>query len=577
MQVIQGDSYYKPPEKSKLPVFKNFFSGLVIEPVNISRGLGHRPVMSGAVLALGIFNGLVVVHPFDGGKSNHGQRGRPHQEQIQIIAKRAFAIPIPLGLRSRGLVVPLETGRSLECVHANRSYCLDCCHEGLPPRFFVYTINPVIQMRLFSVPPILTKTWMHEEWPVAIFSLSRVLIHDSIITVVNEPSETMPLSPLPPIKPVIAPRPPRFGTLTTKPEVREKLARAKEKAPWFIYRPFVRLSAFIGTHPRLIQKYFARPRRNYLSPAYFKCVEPREFVTFSSVDGKRLQGYWLPESTGKSTKTVILGHGYTADWRTMAGLAIPMREAGFNVFLFDYRGHGKSSGNRTTFGLDEGKDLAGAVDFVKQEFSGKAQSLFYYGQSMGGATVMLTPMALTPRQLQTMTDKLDAIVSDAPYASAGHFLVGKPSDKPKRVPIYRFVTKLWRLLGPIKKHIQTQALKGLRVDDKKWLKLSHHLHDMRPGAVMADSPLADKPFMLIHGDADTTTPYEAGLENYRALGGESRKNIEFVTLKGVDHCGLDWKPFDNSPAFTSCVRGNQQAFAQRIIDFFNAHLNEGQP
>jgi fermentation-respiration switch protein FrsA (DUF1100 family) len=115
-----------------------------------------------------------------------------------------------------------------------------------------------------------------------------------------------------------------------------------------------------------------------------------EPVTFTSRDGTRLSGWFLPANdatTGatdarKAKGTVIHFHGnaqnMTAHWEFAGWL--PAR--GFNVFVFDYRGYGASEGRPTQRGLFE--DSQAALDYVRTRPDVDVTRLLVFGQSLGG-------------------------------------------------------------------------------------------------------------------------------------------------------------------------------------------------
>ncbi len=91
-----------------------------------------------------------------------------------------------------------------------------------------------------------------------------------------------------------------------------------------------------------------------------------EDVSFPSRDDRiTLRGWWIG---GAGQQTVILVHGIDSirddrDKRYLP-LARDLAHAGYNVLLFDLRGHGTSDFARFTLGVNEPRDVLGAVDFA---------------------------------------------------------------------------------------------------------------------------------------------------------------------------------------------------------------------
>ena len=83
----------------------------------------------------------------------------------------------------------------------------------------------------------------------------------------------------------------------------------------------------------------------------------------SRVDGVLLKGWWISrEGCGP---TVVMVHGITGN-RTNGnslGLAARLHELGYNVLLFDQRGHGESEGERSTGVCSSSETWAGRLTF----------------------------------------------------------------------------------------------------------------------------------------------------------------------------------------------------------------------
>lgn len=115
-----------------------------------------------------------------------------------------------------------------------------------------------------------------------------------------------------------------------------------------------------------------------------------EPVTFSSDDGTRLSGWFIPASgtvdPRQAKGTVIHFHGnaqnMSAHWSFIAWL--PQR--GFNVFVFDYRGYGQSDGSPEPRGVFQ--DSNAALDYVRQRPDVDPTRLLVLGQSLGGTNAI---------------------------------------------------------------------------------------------------------------------------------------------------------------------------------------------
>ncbi len=74
-----------------------------------------------------------------------------------------------------------------------------------------------------------------------------------------------------------------------------------------------------------------------------------------TADEITLRGWYFP--TREHRRLVVCVHGMTEDWTAMAGLGHDLRRLGYDVLLFDLRGHGSSDPARLTMGRRETADL----------------------------------------------------------------------------------------------------------------------------------------------------------------------------------------------------------------------------
>ncbi len=87
-----------------------------------------------------------------------------------------------------------------------------------------------------------------------------------------------------------------------------------------------------------------------------------QHVEFSSTDGIHLVGWWIPATTGDGDKTVLLCHGLAGGKAAPLELATRLLDGGFNVLTFDFRDHGESGGEFTSFGDLEKRDVLARCD-----------------------------------------------------------------------------------------------------------------------------------------------------------------------------------------------------------------------
>jgi len=99
-------------------------------------------------------------------------------------------------------------------------------------------------------------------------------------------------------------------------------------------------------------------------------------VTFLTEDGIELNGNVF----GQGKKWVVLSHMYPTDQTSWFDFAQDLEQEGYVALTFDFRGYGKSKGEKEDIpNID--KDLKAAISFVRQY---DYEKLFLVGASMGG-------------------------------------------------------------------------------------------------------------------------------------------------------------------------------------------------
>ncbi len=154
-----------------------------------------------------------------------------------------------------------------------------------------------------------------------------------------------------------------------------------------------------------------------------------EEITFFSSDNKKLSGWLIysPQARG----TIICCHGYPAnksDILPVVSFLYPQ----FNLFLFDFRGHGDSQGKLVSFGFRENRDILGAINYIKNNPKINRLPIGIWGYSLGGA-VAIKACSQDKEKTLSLTKEVKALVTDSAYA-----------DFPE------MITQYYGNLGPLK-------------------------------------------------------------------------------------------------------------------------------
>jgi uncharacterized protein len=157
-----------------------------------------------------------------------------------------------------------------------------------------------------------------------------------------------------------------------------------------------------------------------------------ENVRFSSLDRTELAGWLIPHPDPRGN--VIFCHGHGRNRGHCAGLLQTFHDLRLNVLAFDFRGHGASAGDTSTFGHREVQDLLAAAAYMDQRCPG--QPLFLVGVSLGAAV-----------SLQALPDlaNVRGVWSEGSFARFGHAVDHKFAWLP--APVRGSVVELYYVLG----------------------------------------------------------------------------------------------------------------------------------
>ncbi|HEV8292761.1 MAG TPA: alpha/beta hydrolase [Tepidisphaeraceae bacterium] len=144
-------------------------------------------------------------------------------------------------------------------------------------------------------------------------------------------------------------------------------------------------------------------------------------AAFVSDDGVALAGWWidaarLPRGTNPELaddwgkRTVVLCHGVGSAKERQLDLAQYLSGRGYNVLVFDFRGHGESGGNFISYGVRERFDVMAAIAWAKAKHPVEAEHLFGIGSNCGAAALVGAAVEKGPGE------QLEGIVLYEPFA-----------------------------------------------------------------------------------------------------------------------------------------------------------------
>lgn len=153
-------------------------------------------------------------------------------------------------------------------------------------------------------------------------------------------------------------------------------------------------------------------------PMQAHVMDPRKFgiilddVFFTGEDGISLHGWFLPAQGPYAEKpkgTVVFLHGNAQNVSTHIASVHWLPRNGYNVYLYDYRGYGKSGG-RPDYDWTK-RDLISAIRMLEKYPASAASPLVVFGQSLGGS-IAISSLGGNPERL-----KLAALVTEGAPSS----------------------------------------------------------------------------------------------------------------------------------------------------------------
>jgi fermentation-respiration switch protein FrsA (DUF1100 family) len=196
-----------------------------------------------------------------------------------------------------------------------------------------------------------------------------------------------------------------------------------------------------------------------------------EDVAFESSDHVRLHGWFF--SVKEPRGTVLVLHGNAENLSTHVNSVLWMVLEGFNVFIIDYRGYGRSEGSPSIAGVH--RDAEAALAEVLRLPGVDPDRVAVLGQSIGGAIAVYT-VANSPERKHVR-----ALVIDSAFSSYRRIAREKLGDF--------FLT--WPLQYPL------SFLVGDRYSPERWI-----------------AKISPIPLLILHGREDPVVPIRHGLLLY---------------------------------------------------------------
>jgi fermentation-respiration switch protein FrsA (DUF1100 family) len=262
-------------------------------------------------------------------------------------------------------------------------------------------------------------------------------------------------------------------------------------------------------------------------------VEADETVEFRSTDGYTLSGSYFRSRTGLQSGVIVYCHEYLSDRWSFRPYIDELRDIGFDIFSFDFRNHGSSATEEGYTPIQwatdrELRDLRGALAYLRSRPDRDPAGLALFGVSRGGTTALLAT-AVEP--------DVWGVVTDGAFPTSGTMLpyILRWAELYVKSAFIRHAVPMWvyRLLAWSGRR-RTERTMGCRF----------------PSVERAAARISPRPWLLIHGQADTYISPQVALGLFD-LAGEPK---EAWLVTGAKH--------------NRCLERDPGRYAGRIRDFF---------
>ncbi|HWR44180.1 alpha/beta hydrolase [Sporomusa sp.] len=224
-------------------------------------------------------------------------------------------------------------------------------------------------------------------------------------------------------------------------------------------------------------------------------------VSLNSRFGYVLEGTFIPNSK-PSNKTIIFVHGIAATQAMGIHCLEMYLNRGYNLLIYDSRGHGVSGGSCVTWGYYEQYDLDKWVDWLEKKHPDGIIGV--HGVSMGAAT------ALMHAALNESSKRVKFYIADSAYSELSKLLAQQLAKHTKsHHPLWiNILLKYASLVAYIQSDFSYEEISPITAVNN-----------------------VTTPILYLHGEADAVVPVEMSLDLYQA----TRGYRELHTFPGIKH------------------------------------------
>ena len=152
---------------------------------------------------------------------------------------------------------------------------------------------------------------------------------------------------------------------------------------------------------------FFKPTKDFVMNPELLKYSPAD-VYFKSADGLTLHGWYFRAK--EECGAILICHGNVENLSTHVMLDLWLIDAGYNLFIFDYRGYGRSEGTPDAQGIN--RDAEAALETLLFNLPrAYHDNIIVFGKSLGGAVAVYT-VANSPHK-----NRVKALILDSAFSS----------------------------------------------------------------------------------------------------------------------------------------------------------------
>jgi fermentation-respiration switch protein FrsA (DUF1100 family) len=181
------------------------------------------------------------------------------------------------------------------------------------------------------------------------------------------------------------------------------------------------------------------------------------------IGGGQVAGWWVP-SQDPQAATLLFSHGNATNVGANAQGVVRFQKAGLNVFIYDYRGYGESTGGPPREKLTY-EDAERAWTYLVAERRIAPATIVIYGHSLGGVVAI---------DLASKHADAGALITENTLTSIADLADGMPAGR--LLPVRLILSERFDALSRIRAvHVPTLILQGQ--EDTRHLTMGQRLYD----------------------------------------------------------------------------------------------------